>query len=493
MDHDTLDRLRQSHPAWQVLRVDHAPLILSFLFLAFVHPNRRAVPAPELTAHLDAYLDQLRETDAARYPRRARDYLEDWSAPNRAFVRKYYPRSGADAEFDLTPPTEQAIAWLQSLAPQQFVGTESRLITLFQLLRDLAVGSQDDPGARAKDLERRRDELDREIERVRSGRAGPLDTTQVKERYAQVVDLARRLLADFRQVEENFRKLDLQTRERITTSTQPKGALLEEIFGETDHIQVSDQGKSFQAFWEFLMSPQRQDELRAWLRAVQALQAVHELPREEFVRNVPSLLLDAGEKVQGTVAQLVEQLRRFVDDQAHLENRRIVDLIHSIETQAIALKGVLPSSPDFARLDGFAPEISLAMCRTLYRPPRNPVLTLANVEAGEASLDLSALFLQTTVDERLLRSRIRDLFRTRSQVTLAEVVRAHPPEQGLAEVVAYLKIAANDGATVDETVSETIVIPGSVRHEATVAGRALVVDERRPDRYVRVPRIIFMR
>jgi hypothetical protein len=122
--------------------------------------------------------------------------------------------------------------------------------------------------------------------------------------------------------------------ERITTSTQPKVALLEEIFGETDHIQVSDQGKSFQAFWEFLMSPQRQDELRAWLRAVQALQAVHELPREEFVRNVPSLLLDAGEKVQSTVAQLVEQLRRFVDDQAHLENRRIVDLIHSPSRRA---------------------------------------------------------------------------------------------------------------------------------------------------------------
>jgi hypothetical protein len=186
MDHDLLDRLRQSHPAWQVLRADHAPLILSFLFLAFVHPNRRAVPAPELAAHLDAYLDQLRETDAARYPRRARDYLEDWSAPNRPFVRKYYPRSGVDAEFDLTPATEQAIEWLQSLAPQQFVGTESRLITLFQLLRDLAVGSQDDPAGRAKDLERRRDELDREIEHVRSGRAGPLDTTQVKERYAQV-------------------------------------------------------------------------------------------------------------------------------------------------------------------------------------------------------------------------------------------------------------------------------------------------------------------
>ncbi len=196
MDHDSLDRLRQAHPAWRILVADHAPLVLSFLTLAFIQPNRRAIPAPEIAAHLDAYLDHLRETYPERYPRSARDYLEDWAAPNRAYLRKYYPKSGPDAEFDLTPATEKAIEWLQTLAPQQFIGTESRLLTLFQLLRDLAAGAQDDPSARIRDLTRRRDDIEREIERVREGRAGPLDATQVKERYAQVADTARRLLAD---------------------------------------------------------------------------------------------------------------------------------------------------------------------------------------------------------------------------------------------------------------------------------------------------------
>jgi hypothetical protein len=54
MDHDTLDRLRQVHPAWRILVADHAPLVLSFLTLAFIQPNRRAIPAPEIAAHLDA-------------------------------------------------------------------------------------------------------------------------------------------------------------------------------------------------------------------------------------------------------------------------------------------------------------------------------------------------------------------------------------------------------------------------------------------------------
>lgn len=491
MDHDTLDRLRQSHPAWRLLCAEHAPLVLSFLVLSFVQPNRRSVSASELTAHLDAYLDQLRESYPDRYPRRARDYLDDWSAPGRAFLRKYYPKSGDDAEFDLTPATEQAVQWLQSLTPQQFVGTESRLLTLFQVLRDLAVGSQDDATVRVRELERQREQIDREIERIRSGRAAPLDATQVKERYLQLADLARRLLADFRQVEENFRKLDLQTRERITTSSQPKGELLDAIFGETDHIHRSDQGKSFEAFWAFLMSPQRQDELREWLRAIHSLSPIQELPREDFVRNIPSLLLDAGEKVQDTVAQLIEQLRRFVDDQAHLENRRIVDLIREIEQHAVQLKGNIPSAGELASIDGLAPDIGLPMCRVLFQPPRNALLSVAKVETGEAELDLSALFLQATVDEGMLRSHIHDLCRTRSQVTLAEVIETYPPKQGLAEIVAYFRIAANDGATVDESVREVIVVPEAA--PLTEPATRPPHKRARGGKRVRVPRIIFTR
>jgi hypothetical protein len=219
---------------------------------------------------------------------------------------------------------------------------------------------------------------------------------------------------------------------------------------------------------------------------VDALEAVRELPREDYVRNIPPMLLDAGEKVHGTVAQLVDQLRRFVDDQAHLENRRILDLIHELEVHAITLKADPPTAMDFAAMYAFAPELNLSMCRSLYKPPRNPILDLAEVEKGEAELDLGALFKQTTVDERLLRSHISELLKARPQVTLAEVTRAYPPEQGLAEIVTYLRIAAHEGAPVDETITETIVIPAA--SPATTSAPT-----GRPRKHVRVPRVIFIR
>ena len=478
LDHDALDWLRQTHPAWRLLAADHAPLLLGFFESAFIRPNRRAIPAPELAAHLDAYLSHLAETHGSeRYPKSARQYLDDWAAPERGFLRKYYPRTGDDAEFDLTPSAERAIEWIQDLLPQQFIGTESRLQTLLHLLRDLAIGAHADPAVRVEQLERQRIELQREIERVKSGRAGPMDATQIRERYFEITDTARRLLGDFRQVEENFRGLDVQTRERIALSTQPKGALLDDIFGASDHIRQSDQGKSFDAFWEFLMSPLRQDELQNWLRAVHELPPVHELASDDFIRRIPHLLLDAGEKVHGTVAQLVEQLRRYVDDQAQLENRRILDLIRQIEGHAVALKPALPRDPAFVAIDEMAPQFTLPLCRALYRPPRHPVLQSGAVETGEAVLDLSALFAQSAVDEQALRAHIDELLRGRAQVTLAEVTSAFPPEHGLSEIVAYLRMAANDrSATVDDTVTELVDLPAHAD---------------KPGKRVRLPRVIF--
>ena len=128
-------------------------------------------------------------------------------------------------------------------------------------------------------------------------------------------------------------------------------------------------------------------------------------------------------------------------------------------------------------LDDMAPQFALPMCRTLYRPPRNPVLESGVVEAGDAALDLTALFAHSTVDEQVLRAHIDAVLRGRAQVTLAEVTAAYPPEHGLAEIVAYLRIASmDDAATVDETVIETVDLPA--RDDG-------------PGKRVRLPRVIF--
>src|SRR5690606_1008420 len=278
LDFATLDALRSHHPAWRLLRSDHAALVASFLHRVFVTPNVRGMPAADLAEALEDELYALRLTcgeDA--FPKAAIDYLDDWAAADKAWLRKYYKPGTDEAQFDLTPATEKALAWLAQLSERQFVGTESRLLTLFALLKQMGEGSETDPARRIAELQRKRDEIDAEMARVLAGDIPLLDDTAIKDRFQQFMQGARELLADFREVEHNFRQLDRRVRERIALWDGSKGALLEQIMGERDAIADSDQGRSFRAFWNFLLSSRRQEELSDLLDQVLALPAVAEL------------------------------------------------------------------------------------------------------------------------------------------------------------------------------------------------------------------------
>lgn len=149
LDYPTLDALRTRHPAWRLLRSDHAPLAVSFLHRVFVAPNVRVVAAPLLAEALEDELYALREQlgDGA-FPKRGLEYLNDWASPEKGWLRKFYLQGSDEPQFDLTPAAEKAIAWLGTLTERSFVGTESRLLTLFELLRQMGEGSEADPDKR---------------------------------------------------------------------------------------------------------------------------------------------------------------------------------------------------------------------------------------------------------------------------------------------------------------------------------------------------------
>ena len=145
-----------------------------------------------LAEALEDQLFSLRETQGGdAFPKSALEYLNDWTGSDKGWLRKFYRQDSDEPYFDLTPATEKAIAWLDSLTARSFVGTESRLLTLFDLLRQIDTGSETDPAVRISELERRRDQIDAEIARVRDGDMPLLDDTALKERFQQFIERQR--------------------------------------------------------------------------------------------------------------------------------------------------------------------------------------------------------------------------------------------------------------------------------------------------------------
>jgi hypothetical protein len=457
VDYRTLENLRRTNAAWKLLEAAHAPMILSFLHKTFIQPNVRTLSQPEAASRLADHLYTLREMAGEEaFPNRAEQYLDDWASDKKGWLRKYYPLGDDEAHYDLTPAAERVIDWVAGFERRQFVTAESRLMTVFELLRQIVEGTEVDPETRIAELERKRAEIDARIAQIRAGHVPLLDDTQVKDRFLEMAVTARGLLSDFRQVEQNFRTLDRAVRERVATWEGGKGSLLEEIFSQRDAIASSDQGRSFRAFWDFLMSPARQEELTALLESAFALQAVRDLAPEHRLRRIHYDWLEAGEVAQRTVARLSEQLRRYLDDQAWLENRRIMELIRGVEQSALAVRAAPPPGT-FMELDEPSPDIELPMERPMYTPPFKARVGQQEVEEGDQSLAADVLFSQVYVDKALLLSRIRQALQTRSQISLADLAEEWELEQGLAELIAYLSLAAEDDAAVIDDLRKQVL------------------------------------
>lgn len=445
MEHDYLLKLRQ-HPTWRLLCTDNAPLIISFFYRTFIQSNSRSLKQSDITEKLEDTLFHIRQIHKNKYPKTAKAYLTDWANGENAFLRKYYAENSDEAEFDLTPSSEKSIEWLRSLEQKQFIGTESRLLTVFELLDTILKTTQTDPQQRITELELQKTEIDAEIARLKQGEIISYDPRQIKERFYQLEETARSLLMDFRQVEENFRQLDRNTREKIATSNKQKGELLDDIFDEHDDIGDSDQGKSFQAFWGLLMSPAKQEEFNELIQKVLALEEVKSCEPDELLPKMKYHLLEAGEKVQRTSSSLVEQLRRYLDDQVWLENKRIMTIIHEVEKTAIAIKQTPPKDKSFTYLDDTKAHIELPVSRTLFRPPSRPIITEELLIAGTAEFNSDLLYSQHYVDADILQARINKALQNQQQVTLLELCQQHPLEKGLSELITYMNLACQDNA-----------------------------------------------
>lgn len=452
MDLDDIDRLSERHPAWRLMRARNAPLVLSFLGQYFIENNRGAAPSGHLVSALDDYLYDLHRTDSERYTANPAAYLDDWAAAESGWLRRYYPVGSEEVHYEATPALQKAYGWVESLRTRSFIGTESRLQTVVELLRQIVRGSETDPDSRIAELERRSDALDAELVQARLGNFAVLDDAALRDRYQQVASTARELLNDFRELEENFRTLDRSAREKIASWDGGKGELLNDLVSSRTVISSSDQGRSFQAFYDYLLSDGSQNELTELLATVQSMP---QIVADRRLRTVNHDWSDAAERTQRTVRTLSEQLRRFLDDQVWVENKRVMDLVRSVEAAALAVRESPPRELGLA-VDEPGVPIALPLERPLYDPQPAAIVDsmLSPDEIDIAELD--DLFAQRFVDTARLANNIRAIVPPRTTAALVDIIALYPVQDGVAEILGYLSLDDGD-ITIDVGDDDTII------------------------------------
>lgn len=434
------------HPAARLLRADQAAFALAFLHTAFKESGQTAVPEELLKARLEHWLTERREAETFAWERPAREYLEEWCAEDRAWLRKVHAGGGLDPAYELTSATEKALAWLESLRGQAFVGTESRLEGIFRELDELLRQTSDDPEARIEYLRAERAKLDDEIARLLTGgKPQTFEPWQVNERYARVLEDARTLVSDFRQVEENFRRLAQEVVERQTAAGSTKGEIVGRVLDSHDSVRESPQGRSFYGFVRLLLDPVRREQFEEQVeRALQIPTLVDELRDDPLLRRLFPRLRAEQEKVGSSTQRLTANLRRALETARLAERRRVRELIGEIQTLALRVKENPPPRADFFDVEELA-EIWPGLSRPLWDEAHAIALD-AGLTAAPADADMSdfarlsglpLLALET------LRANVGACLEDRDFVLLTEVLERFPATQGVLEVLGYLILAAH--------------------------------------------------
>ena len=491
LDYETISEMKRRNLTWRLLLADSAPLIIGFLNEVFVQPNVRVIPEPDLVEKLEDFLCAVHDAQGATlFPRPAAEYLKEWAEPEKEWLRRFHPLHSDEPHYDLTPSSERAVRWVASLSERAFIGAESRLKTAFDLLSQIAQGVETDPEVRVAELEKRRLEIDREIERIRRGDSVPMDDTALKERFMQFTDTASALLGDFRSVELNFRKLDREVRRKIAVWGEGKGALLGEILSAHDVIESSDQGRSFRAFSDFLLLRSSQQDFNEKLAKVLAQPAIRSLEPDERIGRILYNWVDAADHVLRTVAQLSSQMRVFLDNRAWLENRRIAEILRRIESSAVEIRDERPSGV-FMELDGDSIEIELPLERPLYNPSQRISVRSEGILPGEDLLDGVLAFDRDWVDTDLLLDRVLSRVRRTGQISLGALLEEYPLEKGLDELLGYFAVAlALEGTVFDESESESVLwyVAGGPDDTSGASGASGAA---RRMRVATIPKIIF--
>ena len=462
--------LFETSPAVQIIRMRNAQWVIPFLFKAFKTESILSLPEPALISLLAEELrnhsEGIEDLEEARIEfgedeeSRARKYLLNWVQRR---LLQDFPDGDAVTQYQLSAHTEKLFQWLVSLEKKQFVGTESRFRFLFQTLREMVEYTEDDSLKRLEDLRNRKAEIDKEIKRIEMGFKPEIYTNaQLRERLEWFTRLSHELLSDFREVEDNFKFIHRHIVEQHTRAEVNKGAIVGYAFEAYDALRKSDQGKSFYAFWDFLVSRAGQEEWRLLTDQLMLLLQERSIESDgDFVQNIKSLLLKQGRNVYESNDKMAEKLSRIITEKEIARHRRLRQQIGSIKE--LVFQFMDEEAPTCGlRLDSPAP-IRMNMERKLNLVERQGTAIVkqpANAKEKIEDFERFGRMLSTShIDKKVLWQKVERVLEKKTTATLSEIIEIVGLTGGVGEVVSYFSFLREKASRVQSMQEITELIP----------------------------------
>lgn len=466
MDINQLVQTLNNSPSVKLLKMRSAEFFLAFVTSVF--DEQMAIGEEKLQMLLENRLDNQREditdedinieTLGESNETKAKRLIKEWT--DKGLFANYQNEDG-EIIYELSSHTSKVIDWVTSLKKEEYIGTESKFKTLFSQLKDLVEFSNEDREKRLELLRQKKEDIERQIESLEMGEEIEVyEDYQIEPRYNSLNKLAKELLSDFKEVDDNFKKIIKQIYKR-QTENEGKKDILNYVFDAYAELKDSQQGKSFYAFWEFLLSSELQkewDELTDLL--YKTLDKRNIDSKDKFLKEMKKHLFDAGEKVSKTNDRMSEKLSLIIRNNGNSDTQATKQVINDIKK--MLLNTAQNKERNNTSLNYEVIELKLPTERQLNLTPKqeveyNNIPTEADLDINELER-IDKLYNYHQIDRRILRKRIDIILRENTQTTLAEVIEQNNGiEKGLSELFGYIAILKEYKTIVSDNRTQEII------------------------------------
>lgn len=485
MDKIKLSDTLNNSPSVELLKARNREFILLFLVDTFA--KETAISSENIHYKLEAYLEEngieIDEENEIKfsdtYEDKAKKYIQQWA--NKGFLTNYQNESG-EVFYELSSHSSKTIDWLVNLKKEEYIGAESKFKTLFNQLKELVEFTNEDKEKRLQFLEDKKLEIEQQIQRLKMGEdVKVFEEYEIVPRFKDLNKIAKELLSDFKEVDDNFKTIIKEIYQKQSDTSLNKGSILQYTFDALDQLKESSQGKSFYAFWEFLLSAELQQE---WENLTHTLYQILEEKNIEitdvFLKDMKRHLFDSGQKVYRTNDKMAEKLSRIIRETEITKTEVTKNLIQEIKKILLEVsKTKIKKSPDIS-LEIEEIEISLPFERKLTFEQSEEVVYKDKPQLSEANITdfegLNKLYNPHIVDKKLLRKRIKEVLNEKSQATVLDIIEEKGGlTKGLPELFGYISLMKE------------------FRHTVNVDKSQYILFDKTNKKYIQIPEIILIK
>ena len=439
----------EESPALRLMRGRLGSFVVGFFFKTFKKWGSSEASEEELIATLSEHIEQVRELEDFDAPKRLpQDYLEEWCDEDHRYMTKTYNEDREEYVFRLTRHSEKALSWLQDLLSMQqrgYATTESRFNRILIEMESLSQGVNADPESRIKDLSRKRDEIEEEIQRIReTGEAPIFGEDVIRDQVYDLSDLVEHFLSDFRAIEEFFKDHAREISKLYAQGDASKGDIVEHVLDADEELRCCDQGKSYFGFRSMMTNPNLARQFRNLAEQTSDIARRRGLdPNKTFLSLSERLFGEAG-SAHGAYGRISRKLRQVVGDHAGGGGRQVGETLSQIRKSAYLLREDPPVDWEF-EID-IRPQF-FGLMESDYWETKS-VEAFAPITQAESSDNDWINEILNSVGEPLdlnkFRERVDLALEEAEKVSLTEMVDKYPLERGVVDVVCYRVVAGED-------------------------------------------------